>query len=79
MRKLFKSVGKNIWIEPDFRREFGKNITIGSNTLIGSNVGVYNANHMLDTQERIEGGLIPSNVHIGTGYGQAAMPFCYRE
>ncbi len=85
MQKLFKSVGKNIWIEPDFRCEFGKNITIGSdvyinfgcvildcgqvtignNTLIGPNVGIYDANHVLDAEERIAGGLKPGNVHIG--------------
>ncbi len=34
MSKLFKSVGKNVWIEPDFRCEFGKNITIGDNVYI---------------------------------------------
>lgn len=28
MQELFKSVGKNVWIEPDFKCEFGKNITI---------------------------------------------------
>lgn len=34
MLKLFKSVGKNVWIEPDFRCEFGKNITIGNDVYI---------------------------------------------
>ncbi len=34
MQKLFKSVGKNVWIEPDFRCEFGKNITIGNDVYI---------------------------------------------
>ncbi len=34
MTKLFKKVGKNVWIEPDFRCEFGKNITIGDNVYI---------------------------------------------
>ena len=34
MQKLFKSVGKNVWIEPDFRCEFGKNITIGNDAYI---------------------------------------------
>lgn len=24
MQKLFKKVGKNVWIEPDFKCEFGK-------------------------------------------------------
>ncbi len=34
MKKLFKSVGKNVWIEPDFHCEFGKNITIEDNVYI---------------------------------------------
>ncbi len=34
MRRLFKKVGKNVWIEPDFRCEFGKNITIGDDVYI---------------------------------------------
>lgn len=85
MRRLFKKVGENVWIEPDFRCEFGKNITVGNNvyinfgcvildcgqvvigdnTLIGPNVGIYNANHVLDAKERIAGGLIPDNITIG--------------
>ena len=34
MRRLFKAVGKNVWIEPDFRCEFGKNISIGDDVYI---------------------------------------------
>lgn len=34
MQRLFKSVGENVWIEPDFRCEFGKNITIGNDVYI---------------------------------------------
>ncbi len=34
MQKLFKNIGKNVWIEPDFRCEFGKNITIEDNVYI---------------------------------------------
>lgn len=34
MQKLFHQVGKNVWIEPDFRCEFGKNITIEDNVYI---------------------------------------------
>jgi len=85
MHELFHSVGERVWIEPDFRCEFGKNITIGNdvyinfgciildcghitignNTLIGPNVGIYSVNHALDAQERITGGLIPKEIHIG--------------
>ncbi|WP_298019258.1 sugar O-acetyltransferase [uncultured Dysosmobacter sp.] len=34
MTELFESVGKHVWIEPDFRCEFGKNITIEDNVYI---------------------------------------------
>ena len=34
MRRLFRSVGKGVWIEPDFRCEFGKNIVIGDDVYI---------------------------------------------
>lgn len=34
MNQLFKSVGKRVWIEPDFRCEFGKNITINDDVYI---------------------------------------------
>lgn len=34
MRRLFRSVGRNVWIEPDFRCEFGKNISIGDDVYI---------------------------------------------
>ncbi len=34
MAELFKSVGKNVWIEPDFRCEYGKNITIENDVYI---------------------------------------------
>lgn len=85
MKELFKSVGDNVWIEPDFRCEFGKNITIGSdvyinfgciildcgqvsignNTLIGPNVGIFSGNHTTDAEERASGGLIPKPITIG--------------
>ena len=85
MQQLFKEVGKNVWIEPDFKCEFGKNIkieddvyinfgcvildcaevTIGSHTLIGPNVGLYAANHSIDALERINGGCYGKPIHIG--------------
>ncbi len=85
MEQLFKKVGKNVWIEPDFKCEYGKNITIeddvyinfgcvildcgeviiGSHTLIGPNVGLYCANHAIDSKERINGGCIGKPIHIG--------------
>lgn len=34
LRQLLNSVGKNVWIEPDFRCEFGRNITIGDDVYI---------------------------------------------
>ncbi len=85
LNKLFKNIGKNVWIEPDFRCEFGKNIIIednvyinfgcvildcaevkiGSNTLIGPNVGIYAINHLLDFKERINGGCVSKPISIG--------------
>ena len=34
LKALFKEIGKDVWIEPDFRCEFGKNITIGHHVYI---------------------------------------------
>ena len=34
LRQLFNDIGKNVWIEPDFRCEFGKNITIDDDVYI---------------------------------------------
>ena len=85
MKQLFKNVGENVWIEPDFRCEFGKNITIGDNvyinfgciildcsevtigshTLLGTNIGLYAANHSTDATERINGGCYGKPIHIG--------------
>ena len=98
MRRLFKAVGKNVWIEPDFRCEFGKNISIGNDVyinfgcvildcgqvkignqvLIGPNVGIYDANHALDAEERMDGALLPGKVSIGNrvwiGGGTIILP-----
>lgn len=98
MRRLFKAVGRNVWIEPNFRCEFGKNITfgddvyvnfgcvildcgpvtIGNQVLIGPNVGIYDANHALDAQERMDGALLPGSVTIGNrvwiGGGTIILP-----
>ncbi len=82
---LLGSLGERVWIEPDFRCEYGVNISIGDDvyinfgciildcsyvsigehTLIGPNVGIYTANHCLDTEERIHGGCFGRDVHIG--------------
>lgn len=85
MQKLLKNVGKNVWIEPDFKCEFGKNITIeddvyinfgcvilacaevtiGSHSLLGPNIGLYAANHSTNATERINGGCYGKPIHIG--------------
>lgn len=85
MSKLFKKVGNNVWIEPDFRCEFGKNISIGNNvyinfgciildcnlvsigdnTLIGPNAGIYAANHSIYYEDRINGGCVGKPITIG--------------
>lgn len=73
--KLFEHVGADVWIEPEFRCEYGRNIsvgdrtyinfgciildcapvTIGSDVLMGPNVGIYPVNHALDPTERARG------------------------
>lgn len=85
MDNLFNYAGHNIWIEPDFRCEFGKNISIGNNvyinfnciildcaevsigddSLLGPNVGIYAVNHAIDAEERINGGCYGKPIHIG--------------
>lgn len=85
LQQLFKQIGKNVWIEPDFKCEFGKNITIeddvyinfgciildcaevtiGSHTLFGPNIGLYPVNHSTDAQERINGGCYGKPIYIG--------------
>ena len=85
MEQLFGSVGKNVWIEPDFRCEFGKNITIednvyinfgcvildcaavtiGADSLLGPNIGLYAVNHATDAEARIHGACWSSPIHIG--------------
>ncbi len=63
--------GKNISIGNDVYINFGcvildcGQVSIGNNTLIGPNVGLYSGNHTLDAQERMAGGLIPKDIHIG--------------
>ena len=85
MTELFKQVGSKVWIEPDFKCEFGKNIviednvyinfgcvildcaevTIGANSLLGPNIGLYAVNHVTDAEERIHGGCYGKPIHIG--------------
>ena len=63
LNKLFKNIGKNCWIEPDFRCEFGKNIILEDNIYI--NFGCI----ILDCAEvRIE-----SNTLIGPNVGIYAV------
>ena len=63
--------GKNITLGDDVYVNFGCTIldcgqvTIGEHTLIGPNVSMYSANHVLDADERIAGGLIPKEIRVG--------------
>ena len=36
LTELFRSLGRNVWIEPDFRCEFGRNITVGDGAIVGT-------------------------------------------
>ncbi|MBQ9041812.1 MAG: sugar O-acetyltransferase [Eggerthellaceae bacterium] len=85
LEKLLGHVGKNVWIEPDFRCEYGRNISIGDRTylnfgaiildcapvsigsdvLVGPNLGIYAVNHSLVADERIAGACVGAPVVIG--------------
>ncbi len=71
MQQIFKRVGKNIAIEDDVYINFGcvildcAEVTIGSHTLLGPNIGLYAANHATDATERINGGCYGKPIHIG--------------
>ena len=84
LRQLFKSVGENISIGNDVYINFGcvildcGEVSIGDEVLIGPNVGLYDANHALDAEERMAGALIPGNIRIGNrvwiGGGTIILP-----
>lgn len=63
--------GKNITIGDNVYINFGciildcAEVTIGSNTLLGPNIGLYAANHSTDATERINGGCYGKPIHIG--------------
>lgn len=63
--------GKNITIEDDVYINFGcvildcAEVTIGSHSLLGPNIGLYAANHSTDASERINGGCYGKPIHIG--------------
>lgn len=40
MKELFKEVGKSVWIELDFKCEYGKNITINDDAYINFVCGI---------------------------------------
>lgn len=85
LEKLLAHVGEGVWIEPDFRCEYGRNISIGDRTylnfgaiildcapvsigsdvLVGPNLGIYAVNHSLVAEERIAGACIGAPVSIG--------------
>ena len=85
LEKLLGHVGEGVWIEPDFRCEYGRNISIGDRTyfnfgaiildcarvsigsdvLVGPNLGNYAVNHALVADERIAGACIGAPVTIG--------------
>ena len=84
LNELFLKKGNNVWIEPEFRCEYGNNIilgndiyinfgcvildcaevSIGNNTLIGPNVGLYTANHAIDPHERSLGACLGKPITI---------------
>ena len=75
MRQLFRSVGKNVFIEPDFICEMFMNfgciifdmgeVTIGSSVMFGPRVGIYTTNHAFDPEERTKNVVVSKPVTIG--------------
>ncbi len=67
---LFCEFGKNIYIGNDVYINFGavlldcSRITIGSNVLIGPNVGMYSGNYSIDPEERAQGALIGGRITV---------------
>ena len=63
--------GKNIIIEDNVYINFGcvildcAEVTIGANSLLGPNIGLYAVNHATDAEERMHGGCYGKPIHIG--------------
>ena len=67
MERLFASVGEDVFIEPNFRCEVGRNITIGDYVWIAPMVGLFAVNHALDFEERKAGACQAKPIVIGDG------------
>ena len=63
MQKLFRSVGENVFIEPNFICEFGSNITIGNNVFINFGCIIFDCGE--DAEERVKNICISKPIHIG--------------
>ena len=69
LRKMLKGIGENVHFEPNFRCEFGFNITIGNNFFANFDCIMLDGN----ARERVMGGcyarpiVIEDNVWIGAG------------
>ena len=70
LKDLFGKVGENIFIEPTFRCDYGKNIYIGdnfsgNNVMFGPRVSVFTAGHPIDADVRITGLEFGKEIKIG--------------
>ena len=52
-RQMFGSIGKDVYIDIDFRCEYGKNIYFGNNVMIAPDVKIYTATHSVHLAERM--------------------------
>lgn len=52
-RQMFGSIGKDVYIDIDFRCEYGKNIYFGNKVMIAPDVKIYTATHSVHLAERM--------------------------
>lgn len=66
-KKLFRKYNKTEDDETELRKSLMNEMfkSVGENTLLGPNVGIYPVNHATDAEERINGGCYGKPVHIG--------------
>lgn len=73
---MFGSIGSHVYIDIDFRCEYGKHICLGDNVMIAPDVKIYTATHSVRLAERMpvrerEGmsicDTIAKTVNIGNG------------
>ena len=52
-REMFGSIGEDVYIDIDFRCEYGRNIHLGNNVMIAPDVKIFTATHSVHLSERM--------------------------